>query len=55
MWFWLLFAIVVIFGFVVCRGAPYVPSRKRELAVAFDQLYPLGSKDVLVDIGAGKW
>ena len=53
MWFWLLFAIVVIFGFVVFRGAPYVPSRKRELAVAFDQLYPLGSNDVLVDIGSG--
>lgn len=52
-WFWLLFAVVIIFGFVVFRGAPYVPSRKKELAKAFDELYPLGRDDVLVDIGSG--
>lgn len=52
-WFWLLFIVVIIFGFVVFRGAPYVPSRKRELAKAFEELYPLGEKDVLVDIGSG--
>ncbi|MDB5186842.1 MAG: hypothetical protein JWM07_314 [Candidatus Saccharibacteria bacterium] len=52
-WFWLLFAVVVIFGFVVFRGAPYVPSRKKELAKAFDELYRLSAKDVLVDIGSG--
>jgi hypothetical protein len=53
MWFWLFFTVVVVFGFVVFRGAPYVPSKKRQLAVAFDELYPLNSKDVLVDIGSG--
>lgn len=52
-WFWLLFVSVVTFGFVVFRGAPYVPSRKRQLAVAFDELYPLSQHDVLVDIGSG--
>ncbi|MDB5168066.1 MAG: hypothetical protein JWO55_324 [Candidatus Saccharibacteria bacterium] len=52
-WFWLLAAVVVIFGFVVFRGAPYVPSRKKELIAAFDELYPLSEKDVLVDIGSG--
>lgn len=52
-WFWLLFAVVIIFGFVVFRGAPYVPSRKKELAKAFDELYPLSKGDVLIDIGSG--
>ena len=52
-WLWLLLGIAVVFGFVVFRGAPYVPSRKRELVDAFDKLYPLGSKDTLVDIGSG--
>jgi hypothetical protein len=52
-WFWLLAAVIVIFGFVVFRGAPYVPSRKKELTVAFDELYPLSENDVLIDIGSG--
>lgn len=52
-WFWLLFVSVITFGFVVFRGAPYVPSRKRQLAVAFDELYPLSKDDVVVDIGSG--
>lgn len=52
-WFWLLFVVIMIFGFVVFRGAPYVPSRKRELTKAFDELYALGEHDVLVDIGSG--
>lgn len=52
-WFWLLFSVVLLFGFVVFRGAPYVPSRKKELAKAFDELYPLNEHDVLVDIGSG--
>lgn len=53
MWFWLLFSVVILFGFVVFRGAPYVPSKKRQLAKAFDELYPLNERDVLVDIGSG--
>ncbi len=52
-WQWVLFSVAIIFGFVVFRGAPYVPSRKRELAQAFEQLYPLNDKDVLIDIGSG--
>lgn len=52
-WLWLLFIIVILFGFVVFRGAPYVPSRKRELIDAFDRLYSLGEHDTLVDIGSG--
>ena len=53
MWFWLLFSVVIVFGFVVFRGAPYVPSRKRQLAEAFDVLYRLTDQDLLVDIGSG--
>lgn len=53
MWFWLFFSVVILFGFVVFRGAPYVPSKKRQLAIAFDELYPLSEKDMLVDIGSG--
>ncbi len=53
MWFWLLFSVVIVFGFVVFRGAPYVPSRRRQLAVAFDELYSLDNSDLLIDIGSG--
>lgn len=50
---WIILAIVVLFGIVVFRGAPYVPSKPRDLAKAFDEVYPLTSDDVLVDIGSG--
>lgn len=45
--------LVVIFGFVVFFGAPYVPSKRRELERALDELYPIGKDDVLVDVGSG--
>jgi hypothetical protein len=51
--FWILFAIILVFGFVVFRGAPYVPSQKRYLLQALTELYPLGAKDTLVDVGSG--
>lgn len=50
---WIAGAIVLIFGFVVFFGAPYVPSQRRFVRKAFEDLYPLDSKDVLVDIGSG--
>jgi SAM-dependent methyltransferase len=54
MWgLWVLAAIILIFGFVVFRGAPYVPSHHRQVERAFDDLYPVGDKDVVVDIGSG--
>jgi hypothetical protein len=46
-------AILFLFGFVVFFGAPYVPSKKGEAARALDELYALGPKDTLVDIGSG--
>jgi hypothetical protein len=52
-WFWLAAAIVFLFGFVVFRGAPYVPSKKADIKRAFDELYPIGKRDLVVDIGSG--
>lgn len=50
-------AVVIIlfttFGLVVFIGAPYVPSKKRQLDRAFTELYPLSGSDLLVDIGSG--
>jgi len=51
---WLILLIVgLIFGLVVFRGAPYVPSRKIYIKQALTKLYPLNDKDTLVDIGSG--
>jgi hypothetical protein len=51
--FWVLAGIVLLFGFVVFRGAPYVPSHRKDVAKAFDKLYKVGKKDVVVDVGSG--
>lgn len=51
--FWIIFAVVLLFGFVVFRGAPYVPSRRKIIEQAFDELYVLGKKDTLIDVGSG--
>lgn len=45
--------IIIVFGLIVFRGAPYVPSRRRDVRRAFKELYPLSDTDVLVDIGSG--
>jgi SAM-dependent methyltransferase len=50
---WIVSILVVLFGFVVFRGAPYVPSQKKYIRQAFTELYPLSKKDVLVDVGSG--
>jgi hypothetical protein len=50
---WGVAIIVLLFGFVVLRGAPYVPSHKKDVKRAFTELYPLSIKDVLVDVGSG--
>lgn len=50
---WVSVVVVFAFGFVVLFGAPYVPSLRREVRRAFKDLYPLSSKDVLVDLGSG--
>lgn len=45
--------LVLLFGVAAFFGAPYVPSQKKYAARALEKLYPLGKRDVLVDIGAG--
>lgn len=46
-------AIFISFGLVVFRGAPYVPSHRKEVEKALSELYPLSSEDTLVDFGSG--
>lgn len=50
---WLGGFLVLSFGFVAFFGAPYVPTHRRQVNKAFDDLYKLGKDDVLVDIGSG--
>jgi hypothetical protein len=45
--------VILLFGFVVVFGAPYVPSLRKEVRDAFKELYPLGKDDVVVDLGSG--
>ena len=51
--FLIIAVIILIFGFTAFTGAPYVPSLKSEIEKAFTELYRLGPKDFLVDLGAG--
>lgn len=46
-------AVVVLLGFMVFFGAPYVPSHKKYVRRAFQNLYEVTDKDVVVDIGSG--
>ena len=50
---WIILAVVLIFALTALTGAPYVPSKVSELRKAFKKLYPLGKKDLLVDLGSG--
>jgi hypothetical protein len=52
-WFYLFAGVVLLFGFVIVRGAPYVPSQRRYIQRALTELYKVDQKDVLVDIGSG--
>lgn len=45
--------ILLIFGIIVFRGAPYVPSQKKYALEAFTKLYKLSADDVLLDVGSG--
>lgn len=44
---------VVLIGISAFFGAPYVPSHKKDVKRAFDELAPIGEGDVLLDIGSG--
>lgn len=52
-WLWIVAFIVILFGFVVFRGAPYVPSHRKYARLALTKLYHLKPDDLLVDLGSG--
>lgn len=51
-WIYIIGAVVLLFGFVIMFGAPYVPSHRRDVRRMFTHL-KLSTKDTLVDIGSG--
>lgn len=53
MFLWIVLVLILVFGFVVFRGAPYVPSKRKEVEKAFDELCPLHEHDLVVDLGSG--
>lgn len=47
-------ALLILFGAVVFRGAPYVPTHKLTIVAALDMLKPYLKKgDIIVDLGSG--
>jgi SAM-dependent methyltransferase len=52
-WLLLILFFFLTFGAIAFYGAPYVPSQKKYIKLALHELYPLGKKDLLVDIGSG--
>ena len=52
-WVLIVGVVIILLGFSVFFGAPYVPSRRRDFTRMFDELYPLSKKDLLIDVGSG--
>lgn len=52
-WFYAIGVIIVLIGASAFFGAPYVPSRRRDVRRMFDELYPLLADDVVFDAGSG--
>jgi len=52
-WTYIVGGVVVLLGFSAFFGAPYVPSRRRDLKRMFDELYPLSASDTVIDVGSG--
>jgi len=44
--------LIILFGAVAFRGAPYVPTHKRTITAALD-LLPLHHGDLIIDLGSG--
>lgn len=51
-WIYILGVIVLVFGFVVAFGAPYVPSHRKDVRRAFAH-FKVGPKDTVIDVGSG--
>ena len=52
-WIYFFGIIAVIIGIGAFFGAPYVPTRRRDLRRMFDELYPLDAHDKVLDLGSG--
>jgi len=55
MWFWILFVaiwVVLIFGFVVFVGPPYLPTLRKQIEAALD-LIDLQPGETLLELGSG--
>ncbi len=50
--FWLIAGLVLIFGFVVLFGAPYLPTKRRQIELALDMLNAKKGQSLL-ELGAG--
>lgn len=50
---WIGIVLAAVFAGTALTGAPFVPSRRKELDIIFKDLYKLGEKDLLVDLGSG--
>ena len=50
---WIGIVLVLVFGGTALTGAPFVPSRRKELDIIFKKLYKLNKNDLLVDLGSG--
>ena len=46
-------ALILLFCFTAFTGAPFVPSKKRDLKKLFNSGYQLTKKDTVIDLGAG--
>lgn len=44
---------LVVFLLTALTGAPYVPTQRKEIQQAFDELRPIGMHDTVLDIGSG--
>ena len=53
LWLIIACAAALLVGFVAFTGAPYVPSKRSDIARAFTELYKLKPSDLVVDIGSG--
>ena len=52
-WLYIVGGVVVVLGFTAFFGAPYVPSRRRDVRRLFMNDYPLRSDDVVLELGSG--
>lgn len=52
-WVYIVGAVVVLIGASAFFGAPYLPSRRRDIKRMFDALYILKHTDVVFDAGSG--